>query len=204
MQFSELLERYGTDFAFRRSQILIHQGHPVDSFYAVLSGKVEIEQMTLNGKSVFLCVNGPGSYLGDLEVFNSTTIANCTVQAVSSGSAKKIPLALLKDLAHKNLQVSNHLAESLALKLANYSVTSTINLVYPLKARLAHYLWATIPGKDWEPIAMAERAGLMGSSPRHLQRVLAELEESGAIIRQGKKLKIQDRSRLAYLADKLC
>lgn len=207
-----IMDEYGVLQDYAKGDRLIHQGLPIEWFYILLEGSVKIEQNAPNGKSILLCFyhaglrhtntdnptmeQGDVLFLGDLELYTRDKRANSTVTAVSSLRCCRISAAVMARHAAVDPQVSNSIAESLARKMDAYCRMSAINLLYSLKQRYAWYLAVLSDNNASIPIALEETASLLGTSTRHLQRVLAELEEEGCIRREGRELAVTSKTRL--------
>jgi CRP-like cAMP-binding protein len=206
-----LINEQGTVLTLEKGAVLARQGHPFGWFIVLLEGQVKIERNALNGKNILLCYYRAGAglpkqstltaeqgetlYIGDLELFRGDLRANSTVTALTDIRAVRISRDIMRDLARKNAALACELIGSLAGKMDSYSRMSAINLLYSLKARYAFHLLSS-PKNLPIPIALEESAGLLGTSVRHLQRILAELEGSGCIKREGRTLRVIDRARL--------
>jgi CRP-like cAMP-binding protein len=208
----ELMTEYGQIRHFSKGEHLAQQGYPLQWFVFLLEGKVKIEQIALNGKSILLGFYqaGPGEpestrmylaksdvmFIGDLELFSRDKTANSTVTAITEVRCALIRESLMQKQVEQSVALSNCISESLALKMASYSNVSSINLLYSLKQRYAYYLLEILESGAPVPISLEQSASLLGTSTRHLQRVLAELESAGCIERQGRFLHLESREKL--------
>lgn len=207
----KLITQHGTALTLEKGATLAIQGHPVEWFTVLLEGRVKIERNALNGKNILLCYYRAGAglpqkstltleqgetlYIGDLELFRDDRRANSTVTALTDVRIVRIGRDVMRAHALSDAKLACSLTESLAHKMDSYSRMSAINLLYSLKSRYAHYLLETPAGKT-VPIGLEECAGLLGTSARHLQRALAELERAGCIKREGRTLRVIDRAKL--------
>ena len=169
----------------------------------MLGGRVKIEQSVVNGKSVLFAFVGEGNWLGDLELFSDTDMANSTVTAVSDVDALRFPLEAMRQSIRNNPALTTMFARSLAQKMWAYSKVSAVNLLYPLLERYAAYLYEMSGDSAELPIALETSAGLLGAGERQLQRILRSLAENGIIRRTGRTLTILDRERLKNIAREL-
>ena len=77
-------------------------------------------------------------------------------------------------------------------------------MLYPLENRLASYILATYTNEYSNSTEnLTQISEFLGSSYRHLLRVLNKLESEGIIKRNNKKLIILDKDRLEELAGDL-
>ena len=91
---------------------------------------------------------------------------------------------------------------SLEKKLRNNSLYSSINILYPLENRFASYLLSVVPS-DSNTITIEgvnHISELLGSSYRHLNRVIKALIDSNIIKKTKKEIHILDISKLEAFA----
>ncbi len=92
----------------------------------------------------------------------------------------------------------------MALKLASLSVSNSVNILYPLENRLASYILASYTNEDNNNTEnLTQIAEFLGTSYRHLLRVVKEFELEKIIKRDNKKLVILDKDKLEDLAGDL-
>ena len=200
---AEMTENHGTPERIERNRTFVRQGMSMPYMYYLLGGRVKIEQSVVNGKSVLFAFVGEGNWLGDLELFSDTDMANSTVTAVSDVDALRFPLEAMRQSIRNNPALTTMFARSLAQKMWAYSKVSAVNLLYPLLERYAAYLYEMSGDSAELPIALETSAGLLGAGERQLQRILRSLAENGIIRRSGRTLTIIDRERLKNIAREL-
>ena len=198
-----MTENHGTPERIERNRTFVRQGMSMPYMYYLLGGRVKIEQSVVNGKSVLFAFVGEGNWLGDLELFGDTDMANSTVTAVSDVDALRFPLEAMRQSIRNNPALTTMFARSLAQKMWAYSKVSAVNLLYPLLERYAAYLYEMSGDSAELPIALETSAGLLGAGERQLQRILRSLAENGIIRRTGRPLTILDRERLKNIAREL-
>ncbi|MNC61017.1 DNA-binding transcriptional activator YeiL [compost metagenome] len=85
--------------------------------------------------------------------------------------------------------------------------TTALNLLYPLENRFASYLlslFADSGGQRVEEIrtsTLAELADMLGTSYRHLNRIVRRFVEEGIVERKKGSLSVLDRDKLVQLAN---
>jgi CRP-like cAMP-binding protein len=148
-----------------------------------------------------LALVSPLAILGDLELFSYETLKTNVVTTEAS-----VLLGIEKDFVlqygYDDPRFLRFVIHNLTAKLYQTSLYQTGN-VLPLAARLATYLIeqpVTPDGVILLP-ARTHLAGLLGTSPRHLNRVIKDLEGAGLIRRDRQRLRILDRAGLARRAD---
>jgi CRP-like cAMP-binding protein len=200
---AEIAEKYGAPENFERMTTFVRQGASMPSMYYLQSGKVKIEQSAINGKSVLFGFTGKDNWLGDLELFSDTGVANSTVTAVTDVSTIRFSIDSMRRNLERHPALAEMFARSLARKMWAYSKVSTVNLLYPLLDRYAAYLYEMSADAADFPIALETSAGLLGAGERQLQRVVRILAEDGIIARSGRTLTVLDRGRLKEVANDL-
>ena len=104
----------------------------------------------------------------------------------------------------KDSKFLHYISTHLALKLASLSVSNSVNILYPLENRLASYILASYTNEDSNNTEnLTQIAEFLGTSYRHLLRVVKEFELEKIIKRDNKKLVILDKDKLEDLAGDL-
>jgi len=96
----------------------------------------------------------------------------------------------------------HHLIDSLSDKLYATINNSSYNFVYPLINRLASYLVEHLTNKNYITLnsSFLEIAQFLGTTYRHLNRTLKELEEKEIIKCEDKRVYVLDEDGLRELA----
>lgn len=200
---ADIFAQHGVAQRFERNASVVRQGEHMTSLYYLVHGKVKVEQAVINGKSVVVAFAGAGSWMGDLELFGDTPIANCSVSAVTQVDAIRIAMDVMRERIRIDAAVTEMFARTLARKMWAYSRLSAVNLLYPLLDRYAAYLYEMSTATVELPIALETTAGLLGASVRQLQRALRALAEAGILTRSARTLIIADRAGLMRVAGDL-
>ncbi len=197
-----LLEQHGQELIFRRGETLSRMGEPIERFMLVRSGRAKLLISSDDGKDLLLAFTGENEILGDLEFFspgNSTV----TIRAVTECRALAIELSEFRKLAAGSQKLLKVLGRSVAFKLRRSNSKLSVNILYPLRERFASYLFGLVSGTDRDDIrgdSLMDMADLLGTSYRHLNRVISQLADEGLLERTPWGLKIKDLPRLAKLA----
>jgi CRP-like cAMP-binding protein len=101
----------------------------------------------------------------------------------------------------------NFVIRNLGYKLYTISNSTSINLLYSLEKRFASYIISIsseeVNSKDINEIkttSMTEMATLLGTSYRHLNRVIRELADKGIVSKKNGNISVQDYAALKKLA----
>lgn len=167
-----------------------------------VEGKTKIFNMLENGRAYLLRIESPFQILGDAEMLEDLPyIAN--VEALPGCACIGIPIGYVRQMYSDNPAFLRFLVKSLSGRLERISEMSTVNLLLPLKAKVASYIAAhTVDGKLAEiRTSYVDVADQLGCTYRHLSRTLKGMEEEGLIGRQGKSIVIKDLEKLEQVAD---
>ncbi len=106
------------------------------------------------------------------------------------------PIQAVNSIALKDLNFLMYITKNLSNKLAQCSVTSSITITYPLENKLASYLLAMNSNNIIMIDNYSNLADLLGTSYRHLNRVLNKLVEKGIILKDKNEIKILNKEEL--------
>ncbi|MBN2794208.1 MAG: cyclic nucleotide-binding domain-containing protein [Clostridia bacterium] len=179
--FEKDMTPYMTLCQYPYNEMLLNTGDLMKDFYFVVEGKVKIFLTLENGKSLLLRIVHPLTELGSVELLQEQKIVSSNVQALHQCKVIKIPFKALEEHAKEDLVFYKYIIRQLSRKLHNCSNTASINATYPFKSRLASYLISTATPIDADTIDeirfehLTDLATFLGTSYRHLNRVVQEL-----------------------------
>ncbi|WP_017414810.1 cyclic nucleotide-binding domain-containing protein [Clostridium tunisiense] len=206
--FSVDMTSYMDLYLFNKDEHIYKAGCKMDYFYFFVEGKSKVYILLANGKSLLLMFCNPLRIVGDVE-FLYSDIATCNLQALTECLCIGISLEDIRKYASNDSTFLRHMCKSLGEKLTNNSILSSINLLYPLENRLASYILAIVPQGKVSPAEqlltqkLTEIAELLGTSYRHLIRVINKLCDKEIIKKEKNALKIINRAALEELAGDL-
>ncbi|MFC5407222.1 Crp/Fnr family transcriptional regulator [Cohnella soli] len=193
--------------AFDKGEIVVAADAPVDYFYLLVKGKVKNYRVLPNGKSMLIRFNGPISTIGDLEMTNGLTAQN-TVESVNDTLFIAIPRQAYIDTANEDPAFLRFVIKHLVHKLHTFSNSSGLNLLYPVETRFASYLVSIAVDEndramieELKTAKLTEIAELLGTSYRHLNRVVTQFAADGLVERARGSLYVKDIGRLKQLAN---
>lgn len=189
-----------------KGDILCSKGDRLTQMYFLLSGKIKIFTPSPNGKSLLLRFNNPLAIIGDIEFISRCEVRN-TVEFVHPSLLVGISFKLLQERYGNHPPFLQFILQKISHKLCTSSNSTSLNLLYPVENRFASYLLSTIspeqPSAGLEELQTAkltEIAELLGTSYRHLNRVIRNLCAGQIIERKKGALLIRDRDRIKQLA----
>lgn len=167
--------------------------------YFLVEGQVQCNHYHLNGRLAVIAISEPFSVIGDMEILTEQPVRSnviATRKTVMLGIASEV----VERYARDDPRFLRFLIEQLREKL--YKTNSLqMTQVLPVMNRLALYMLATqrtpdntiiLPNKE-------ELASLLGTTPRHLNRVLKEMVESGMIGAGYPHVRLRDQTALEAL-----
>lgn len=196
----EILQHAQLHF-YERNEVILQADTILEYYYLLVDGKIRISYLFENGKSMLLKFYKEFSTIGDMELLRNVPIL-CNIDAVEDTYLVALPADLLRTQYFDNLKLLHHLVDSLSDKLYATINNSSYNFVYPLINRLSSYLLEHLEYRDSIILhsSYLEIAQFLGTTYRHLNRTLKELEEKAIIRCEGKKIFILDKTTLQDLA----
>jgi len=192
------------DQTFKRSHTIFSEGDEAAGFYAVITGRIKIFKLSSEGKEQIIHIYGPGNIFGEVPMFaggrfpaNAETIEKSRIFFFPRNAfielIKQEPYLAMNMLAElsKKLRKMTHLIEELSLK--------------EVPGRLAAYL-LLLNEKSNPPdvieldITKTQLAGLLGTIPETLSRILGKMVNYGMIQVNGRIIKIVNPQALEELS----
>ena len=201
----EIIQRMGL-FQLKKGDILCSNGDRLEHMYFLVKGKLKISTILPNGRSLLLRFNNPLSIIGDIE-FTTHYEVNVNVEAVDECLVIGVNLKDINLVLYNNPEFLRFLLLEISRKLYSFSNFTSINLLYPVENRLSSYLVSIlndnsyfIPAEDMKTQKLTEVADLLGTSYRHLNRVVNKLCSESVIERKKDGLYIKDLQKLKELS----
>lgn len=204
--FPEALRPHLSLVDFARGDFICTQGEPAETLYVLVKGKVKVYTTSAEGKSLILSFKRPLDLFGDIEHVHRATILN-TVEAVTPVSMIGVHDRWLRAHASDHAPLLQFMLETIARKFYHMANAMSFNLMHPVEVRLASYLLsvsldeadAPLDGSEGA-IPLTDTANLIGTSYRHLNRVIRQFGAEDLIERHRGGIRIKDRDRLSALA----
>ncbi len=176
-------------------------GNNLDYYYLLVEGMIKISYPVENGKEMPLKYYKNFGSVGDVEVLVDEPIL-CNITSITNSLFIRVPVKVIKKYYLKNEVFLLYTSQILAEKIRATIKNNSYNYVYPLINRLATYLIITSKESDRFEIKISfkELAKLLGTSYRHLNRVLGELRDNRLISIDKKEICIINRKDLEDLS----
>ena len=204
--FDKDMGQYMTLKHYEKGASILSAGQPMHHFYFVVEGQVKIYKRVENGKSVLLRMPKALTELGSLELLNDQPHVDSCVEALDHVVVIMISFDDLKRHALSDISFLKYIISKLSHKLKTASNTASINITNPFKNRFASYLISVYNASSPEDVddikieKMTDLAHFLGTSYRHLNRVVKELESESIIKKNKKGFTILDYPKLKALS----
>jgi CRP/FNR family transcriptional regulator, dissimilatory nitrate respiration regulator len=212
--FEGLPQRHLQDLAsisvektFVRGQTIFSEGQPGTGFFVVQSGRVKIFKLSPDGKEQILHLFGSGEPFGEVPVFEGRNFPAHAV-ALENSVLLFFPRAAFVRLLETNHSLALNMLAVLSRRLRVFTMLVEDLSLKEVPGRLAAhvlYLSARQQGTDDVELEMpkVQMAGLLGTIPETLSRILNKMVKQGLIASDGPRVKILDREALMELAEGL-
>jgi CRP/FNR family transcriptional regulator, putaive post-exponential-phase nitrogen-starvation regulator len=204
--FQDPMTEYMELLRFSKGELICSKGNKMNYVYFIVEGKVKIYILQEDGKLVLLRFNRPLSILGDVEFIKDSNI-QCNVESLNETLLIGIPMEAARKHAYNDPEFLRFIIKNLSHKLYTTSNTVSLNLLYPLESRLASYLLSMkddeghiLNSDDIKTTRLVELANLLGTSYRHLNRVVNELVSRDIIERKKGVIAIKNLEKLQELS----
>ncbi|MFD1177929.1 Crp/Fnr family transcriptional regulator [Paenibacillus puldeungensis] len=204
--FGEALRPHLALYSYDQGEAICTQGEPSEIMYVLVKGKVKVFTTSPEGKTLVVCFKTALEVVGDIEYVQGTDIIN-TVEAVSPTHMIGIHYRWLNKYNSDHAPFLQFLLKIITQKFYLKSSSMSFNMLYPVEVRLASYLLAVFFDETdplfWGRLRtsdLTDVANLIGTSYRHLNRVILKFCSQGLIERTKDGIIVKNRQGLQNLA----
>lgn len=169
--------------------------------YFLVEGQVQCNHYNPDGKLAVFNISTPFTSIGDFEILSEKRVKS-NVVATQPTTMLGIASNVVERYGASDPRFLRFLIDELRDKLYKAN-TLQMNQLLPVKNRLAVYMLSH-PSKNDDGVVMLpikeELASLLGTTPRHLNRVLKEMVQAGTIKTGYPLVRVLDRAALEDLA----
>ncbi|CAM4225798.1 Crp/Fnr family transcriptional regulator [Lederbergia lenta] len=195
------LQKYEPD------EIILFEGMEAKSLLFLVEGKVKITSSVETGKSLLLRFVQPFSIIGDVELIRDVPVQS-QVKAVDPCLLIGLHFNYIKHHEMDNAKFLHTLLEHVSYKLQTCTTASRVNLLASVENKFASYLMSTLSpdsennfGIEIRTSNMKEIADLLGTTYRHLNRVIHSLSQKNIIERDNSFIRILNWTKLEELSN---
>lgn len=181
------------------------QGDVCQYLYVLVKGKIKIFTTSAEGKSLILSFKTPLEVIGDIEYIRDIHLIN-TVEAVSQVDMIGVHFRWLKKHGDHHAPLLRFLLDIITQKFYLKSNFLSFNLLHPVEIRLASYLLSVSFDESGSLVdgqisssSLKDAANLIGTSYRHLNRVILKFCEQGWVERDKGLIRVKDKEGLRKL-----
>jgi CRP-like cAMP-binding protein len=204
--FNEEILPHLSLYEFDKGEQICSQGEAVENLYILVKGKVKIFTTSEEGKTLILSFKTPLEVIGDIEYVQEIDTIN-TVEAVSPVVMIGVRQSVLRRLLKDHSPFLQFLLRIITRKFYIKSQFMRHNILYPVETRLASYLVSvaydeneTLVNGNVSVSHLTDIANLIGTSYRHLNRVIKEFCKNGLVERNKGSIVIKDLEGLKSFA----
>jgi CRP-like cAMP-binding protein len=194
------------DQTFRRGQLIFSEQDEGNGFYVIISGRVKIFKLSLEGKEQILHIMGPGEPFGEVSVFAGENFP-AHAQALEESRIFFFPRDTFVDLIRRNPSLALNMLGILSRRLRRFTALVEDLSLKEVPGRLAAYLlYLSERVQDSDDLTLAvskgQLASLLGTIPETLSRILTRMTKNGLIQSDAsRRIRILDVQGLRALAD---
>jgi CRP-like cAMP-binding protein len=199
------LDRSKVTNLYKKGQILFHQDSPSLGVFCVLDGQIKILKNSEDGTETIMRLATCGDVLGLRGVLTDSN-QPATAKVMQDAQICFIDRKFFKDLIQKSPEAANSLIMRLAKDMTNLETHVEDMHTKSVRQRMVQLLLSFCQTygirKAGEvyidlKITRAEMASMIGTTPETTIRILSDMDSTGVIRQDGKKIFIPDMNVLA-------
>ena len=189
---------------YRKGQTLFSEGAKADGFYLIVSGKIKVYKVSLEGKEQILHIFSKGEFFGEVPVFAGGSYP-AHAETLEASHVLFIPREAFIELLHREPSLALNMLGILSQRLRRFTHQIEDLSLKEVPGRLAAYfLYLSNRRKDSDTfeldITKAQLASFLGTIPETLSRILARMSQQRLIQVKGREITLLDHEALENLA----
>ena len=186
---------------------LMHEGQAGTEVMVIVSGRVKITYLEIDGRETVLDFRGPGELLGELAVIDGKPRSS-SVEAIEPVEVLAVGASVFKDLLAQHGGIANALLHDVVRRFRDadrkrieFGAAHTIGRVAArLVEMVERFGTETTAGQVIDlPITQEELAGWTGASREAVAKALRSLRELGLITTERRRITVLDLEELGRL-----
>jgi CRP-like cAMP-binding protein len=200
----ESIQRIVVEKQLEKGETIFSDGDEADGFYVVITGRVKIYKLSLDGKEKILHMFGPGQPFGEVPVFAGQKFP-AHAQAISASRLLFFPRTSFVALIAANPSLALNMLAVLSRRLRQFTDQIENLSLKEVPARLASYLISLADQQNaFNHVTLTtskgQLASILGTIPETLSRIFARLSAQNLIRVEGRTIALLDRQGLEDLA----
>jgi CRP/FNR family cyclic AMP-dependent transcriptional regulator len=193
------LARAATLKTYRRGEMIVREGHPGESFFVIVHGRVAVTILSPDGREVVLNTLGEGDHFGEMALLDDSP-RSASVVAQEKSDLAILSRAVFLDLLRSNFPLTRALLASFSQRLRRANATIEGLASLDVKSRLARYFRELAlargrrSGGGWAVVvrpSQREIADTIGSSRETVSRTMSQMAEEQLIVPKGKAVYVK-------------
>lgn len=186
---------------FVKGDHIFTQGEQPTHIHFLVEGRLKIFASSDEGRNLIIAFTQPFGVLGDIEFVQNRPYLH-TGEAVTDGKLLIIPIDAVEEYGRGHFPFINFLLETITRKFYDNSYAQSFNMLHSVEVRFASYLLSsTTEHENYVSLRnIRDVADSIGTSYRHLNRIIGQLCEEGYVERAQRTIRIINRQQLYKLA----
>src|SRR6056297_201813 len=190
---------------YNKNQNIFSQGERAKGFYVVLSGKVKVFKLSLEGKEQILHIFGPKEPFGEVPVFAGDTFP-AYAEPIENSELMFFPLNKLNVAFAQNPSLAMNMLSVLAQRLRMFTNLVEDLSLRELPSRLAAFIMHLQDEQGGATtvnlgISKGNLSKILGTTQESLSRVFKRMNDAGIILLDKRMITILDDGQLEDLAE---
>ena len=189
---------------FNKREVVLHKGGSGDALLFLLSGQLQVVDITEDGRAIGLRMLAPGDFFGEIALINDST-RSASVVATSDVLVAFLPAATALHLFSHSPSVAKQMLRHLAQKIQRDSEFRAVLSINNTARRIYTYL-SLLQKPDGNGQAVIDNlpthqdiANMINTSRETVTRALLSLVQQGIVQKESNRLVILDPAALHKL-----
>jgi CRP-like cAMP-binding protein len=189
---------------FNKREVVLHKGGSGDALLFLLSGQLQVVDITEDGRAIGLRMLAPGDFFGEIALINDST-RSASVVATSDVLVAFLPAATALHLFSHSPSVARQMLRHLAQKIQRDSEFRAVLSINNTARRIYTYL-SLLQRPDGKGHAVIDNlpthqdiANMINTSRETVTRALLSLVQQGIVQKESNRLVILDPAALQKL-----
>ena len=192
------------DKKYRKGLTLFSEGSKATGFYIIISGKIKVYKLSLDGKEQILHIFSRGEFFGEVPMFAGGQYP-AHAETLEASRVLFMPREAFIELLRSEPSLALNMLGILCQRLRRFTHLIEDLSLKEVPGRLAAYflyLSGREKGSDTFDldITKAQLASFLGTIPETLSRILSRMSQQHFIQVEGRRIKLLDRQALENLA----
>jgi len=185
---------------------IFYENDSAKGFFALVKGRIKIYKLSFMGKEQILHIFGPGEIFAEVAVFSDQKYP-ANAQALQKSTILFFPRQRFRELLTQTPDLGLHLLGLFALRLRELVAKIEELSLKEVPARLAAHLLLLLETEGKSTFSLNinknQLAGLLGTIPETLSRVIKKFKDKGLIEMNGNVITLKDQETLKEIAQGL-